>query len=217
VSSPRRRARLALLAARSHKGPVKRALPPALPRLRPFPAPLLWAAVLGLAAAACDVPTPLAPAEPIGEMPRWGENFATPTEQPASALGPQGPGGEGGEGGTGETGEAGGLGNTGLPAGTASPGDTGSWSGGDAVLGKGVWTAMCARCHGEVGEGGSMPGGVRVPSLADPTWQASVEDKHIARSVMLGKGAMPSFMDQGLDRPKLAGLVAYIRTLKKQP
>lgn len=151
----------------------------------------------------CDVPTPLAPAEPIGEVPIWGEDFQTPSQQPSSMLGAGG--------GT----AGGGLGNTGLPAGTQSPGDTGSWSGGDPAVGKGVWVSMCARCHGENGEGGMVPGGAKVPSLADAAWQASIEDRQIARSVMLGKGAMPSFMNQGLDKPKLQGVVAYIRTLKK--
>jgi mono/diheme cytochrome c family protein len=162
-------------------------------------APLALLALLAVPSAACDVPTPLAPAEPIGEVPNWGEGFATPTEQPSSLLGS----------GSGQ------LGNTGLPAGTQSPGDTGSWSGGDPALGKGLFVALCARCHGENGEGGQVPGGAKVPSLADAQWQASVEDRQIARTVMLGKGAMPSFMKEGLDKPKLAGIVAYIRSLKK--
>lgn len=169
-------------------------------------ASLPLAAVLAGLLAACDVPTPLAPAEPIGEVPVWGEDFATPSQQPSSLLG---------EGGGAAGGPGGGLGNTGLPAGTQSPGDTGSWSGGDPTVGKAVWLSMCARCHGENGEGGVVPGGAKVPALADPAWQASVEDRQIARSVMLGKGAMPSFMSQGLDRAKLQGVVAYVRSLKK--
>ena len=35
-----------------------------------------------------------------------------------------------------------------------------------------------------------------------------------ARSIALGKGAMPSFMRE-LDKPKLSGVIAHIRTLKK--
>lgn len=154
----------------------------------------LTATALVFGALACDVPTPLAPAEPIGEVPKWGDGFATPTEAPASMLG------KGGAPGT--------------DSAMKSPGATGDWSGGDAVLGKGVFTAMCARCHGENGEGG-MAGAVKVTALADAKWQASVEDRQIARTVMLGKGAMPSFMGQGLDKAKLQGVVAYIRTLKK--
>lgn len=159
----------------------------------------LAAAPLLVGLGACDVPTPLAPAEPIGEVPTWGVDFATPSQQPSSLLGPG----------------AATLGNTGMPAGTLSPGATGDWSGGDPTLGKGVWTALCARCHGDDGNGGALPGGARVPPLSDPAWQASADDRQIARSIMLGKGAMPSFMNQGLDRPKLAGLVAHIRSLKK--
>lgn len=155
-----------------------------------------------IAALGCDVPTPLAPAEPIGTPPNWGADFATPSQQPTSLL---------------AMGSAGAptLGNTGMPAGSQSPGATGDWSGGDAEVGKAMWGALCARCHGESGEGGAVPGGAKVPSLADAAWQSSVGDRQIARSIMLGKGAMPSFMSQGLDRPKLAGLVAYIRSLKR--
>ena len=147
----------------------------------------------------CDVPTPLAPAEPIGEVPTWGDSFAVPTEQPASMLG---------------AGLPAPLGNTGLPAGTASPGDTGEWSGGDAVLGKGIWTAMCAQCHGANGEGGQVPGGAKVPALADAAVQSALSDKQMARSIALGKGGMPSFM-KDLDKPKLSGVIAHIRSLKK--
>jgi mono/diheme cytochrome c family protein len=163
----------------------------------------------GIAASACDVPTPLAPAAPIGEVPRWGEGFATPSQiKGGSMMGPM-------MGGSGDDG-AGGVGNTGLPAGTKSPGATGDWGGGDANLGKGLYVTMCARCHGESGEGGQIPGGTMATALNDPKWQAATEDRIIARTVMLGKGAMPSFMSQGLDKPKLQGIVAYVRTLKKQ-
>ncbi|MCC7075458.1 MAG: cytochrome c [Deltaproteobacteria bacterium] len=161
-----------------------------MPRLRPVPAALAL-----LVLAACELPTPMAPAEPIGELPRWGEGFTVPRAAPASALG----------GGGGGTADGGGM---------AKPGDTGDWGGGDATLGKGVYVALCARCHGDVGEGGALPDGKPVSSLADAAWQAKVSDKEIARSIVLGKDAMPSFMGE-LDRAKLSGVVAYIRTLKK--
>jgi mono/diheme cytochrome c family protein len=82
------------------------------------------------------------------------------------------------------------------------------------ALGKVVWTAMCARCHGDTGEGGMQPGGVKVPALSDPAVQAALTDKQMARSIALGKGAMPSFMRE-LDKPKLSGVIAHIRSLKK--
>ncbi len=161
-------------------------------------------AVASVAATGCDVPTPLAPAEPIGTPPNWGETFATPTEHAGgSMLAPPQPGTASPE-----------LGNTGLPAGTQSPGDTGEWSGGDVALGKVVWTAMCARCHGDSGEGGMQPGGVKVPPLSDAAVQSALSDKQMARSIALGKGAMPSFMRE-LDKPKLSGVIAHIRSLKK--
>lgn len=153
-------------------------------------APLHIACLAGALAvlAACEIPTPMAPAEPIGVVPTWGEGFATPTQAPNSMLGT----------------------NPGQPQ---SPGSTGEWAGGDATLGKGVYTALCARCHGALGEGGMAPGVGAVPALADAGLQARLSDKEMARVVALGKGAMPSFMAE-LDKPKLAGVIAYIRTLK---
>lgn len=162
-----------------------------MPRLR-----LCLVCLVPLVLAACDLPTPMAPAEPIGEVPRWGEGFTVPRAAPASALGA-------GDGAT--TAPVGGM---------AKPGDTGDWSGGDANLGKGVYVALCARCHGNLGEGGALPDGKPVSALADAAWQAKVSDKEIARTIVLGKDAMPSFMGE-LDRAKLSGVVAYIRTLKK--
>jgi mono/diheme cytochrome c family protein len=142
------------------------------------------------ALAACEIPTPLAPAEPIGTPPTWGEGFATPTEAPQSAL----------------------AGGQALPPGQ-SPGSTGEWGGGDATLGKGVYTALCARCHGALGEGGTVPGVGSAPALADASMQ-KLTDREMARSIALGKNAMPAFMAE-LDKAKLSGVIAYIRTLKK--
>lgn len=152
---------------------------------------LLPIAALVVALNGCEVPTPMSPAEPIGEVPQWGEGFATPTQAPASALGAPSTNGS-----------------------AASPGNTGEWTGGDANLGKGVYTALCARCHGDNGEGGTIPGVGQAPALADAAFQSARSDKDMARSIALGKGAMPSFM-KDLDRAKLSGVIAYIRTLKK--
>jgi mono/diheme cytochrome c family protein len=162
-------------------------------------APLLVAGLGG-----CNVPTPLAPAEPIGTFPTWGEDFNTPKEQPASLLAnPKGSPHEGGTGGTDTS-----------STGAAMPGALKSFAGGDVTVGKGVYLALCARCHGAAGEGGGLPGGVAVPALSDAKFQASLTDSQMARSIALGKGAMPSFMND-LDRDKLAAVIAYSRTLKK--
>jgi mono/diheme cytochrome c family protein len=150
----------------------------------------VWVAFVVVAVAACEMPTPQAPAEPIGTPPPWGEGFVLPKEQPASALG--------------------------MPA-TASapsPGNTGEWTGGDPTLGKGVYVALCARCHGDAGEGAMVPGVGMATALSESAFQTRMSDKDMARSIALGKGAMPSFM-KDLDKPKLAGVIAYIRTLKK--
>jgi mono/diheme cytochrome c family protein len=157
--------------------------------------------VVAVAAAAfvtgCEVSTPLAPAEPIGAFPVWGEDFNTPSQQPASSLGMPGADPHGSTSSTG----------------AAMPGALKSFSGGDVTLGKGIYTTLCARCHGAAGEGGALPGGIAVPAFADAQVQASLTDGQMARAIALGKGAMPSFRDD-LDRDKLAAVIAYIRTLK---
>ena len=56
-------------------------------------------------------------------------------------------------------------------------------------------------------------GNIAVPPLNDATLQARLTDAQMARAISLGKGAMPPFM-QELDRDSLAGVIAYIRTLK---
>ncbi len=158
------------------------------------------AAFIVLTATACDVPTPLAPAEPIGTVPTWGADFATPTQQPRSMLGA-------GLGGAPDEAPV-------MPApGSAMPGAIMNFSGGDAAVGKGVFQALCVRCHGDGGEGGALPGNIAVPPLNDATLQARLTDAQMARAISLGKGAMPPFM-QELDRDSLAGVIAYIRTLK---
>ena len=149
--------------------------------------------VVLLVVAACEVPTPLAPAEPIGTAPSWGTGFATPSQAPSSMLG-----------------QAGQI----APSPGAMPGAVVDFTGGDPIVGKGVWVALCARCHGNDGEGGALPDGAAVPALSDAGWQGRMEDRQIARSIVLGKGAMPGFM-QELDRQKLAGVIAHIRSLKK--
>ena len=150
--------------------------------------------------AACEVPTPLAPATPIGTVPNWGADFATPTQQPRSLLGT-------GMGGAPDEAPA-------LPApGTPMPGAIKDFSGGDVVMGKGIWQALCMRCHAQ-GEGGALPGGIVVPALADKAVQDKLTDAQMARTIALGKGAMPPFM-QELDRDKLAAVIAYVRSMKK--
>ena len=154
-------------------------------------------AVASLALSGCDVQSPLAPAEPIGEAPQWGESFSDAAQAKGSLVpGSMVP-----------------ANNAGLPAGTLKPGETGDWSGGDAALGAQLFGTLCVRCHGGTGEGGALAGVGTVPALNDAGWQRKMQDKDIGRAIALGKGAMPSFM-RDLDREKLKGLIAHIRTLR---
>jgi mono/diheme cytochrome c family protein len=160
-------------------------------RLSPFAV-----VVVALVTGACDVPTPMAPAEPIGEVPTWGEGFTVPTQmQGGSKM---------------ESGSHG----TPTESGSKMPGALPEWGGGDVTLGKGVYTALCARCHGGDGEGGMVPGVGMATAFNDAGVQARLTDRDMARTIALGKGNMPAFM-KDLDKDKLSGVIAYIRTLKK--
>ncbi len=86
-----------------------------------------------------------------------------------------------------------------------------------------VWVTRCATCHGLQGRGdGTSAGILATPprDLANPHWQGSVTDEHIARIIVEGSGAvglsqtMPANPDLGL-RPGLVGaLVGLVRELK---
>jgi mono/diheme cytochrome c family protein len=142
----------------------------------------------------CDMPTPLAPAEPIGQVPSWGASFNQPANP--SGLVP-------------------GAAPDGAPslssAGAAMPGAVASFAGGDAAAGKTLYEAQCARCHGGQGEGGVA---LNAPELRSAAWQDRTTDAQLARTIALGRGAMPAFRDS-LDKAGLANVIAYVRTLKK--
>jgi mono/diheme cytochrome c family protein len=146
-------------------------------------------AVVAMNVAGCDMPTPMAPAEPIGTFPKWGESFQAPPTAPSTMMPPAG---------TSSTG-------------AAMPGAVASFSGGDAIAGKDLFVAQCARCHGAAGEGGVA---MNAPALNTVSWQERTTDAQLARSIALGKGAMPAFRDS-FDKQQLANVIAYVRTLKK--
>lgn len=184
----------------------------------------LLALPLALVVTACDMPSPQSPAEPIGEYPVWGKGFGEQAAQPAadSLLSGDSPGGEGTEPGAegpapseapnaAETSGGGGSATPNMP----SPFANEDWGGGDVAYGKQVFTNQCARCHGMEGKGGMMPGVGMVPTLRDPRWHERMSDKQLASSIAHGKGAMPPFM-QVLDGKELRGVIAYVRSLKKQ-
>lgn len=159
----------------------------------------------------CEMPSPQAPAQPIGEYPNWGQNFAKPeataggTDSLLSGTGPapsNAPNQAALSGGGGST--------TPNMKNTFSAED---WANGDPELGRQVFLNQCARCHGANGKGGELPGIGTVPTLADAAWQQRVTEKDIASTIAHGKGAMPSFMGK-LEKSELAGVIAYIRTLK---
>lgn len=166
-------------------------------------------ALLLTAAVGCEMPSPQASAEPIGEYPVWGQGFGEQASQPAqdSLLAPEGPAPSEGPNAA-ESSGGGGSATPNMP----SPFANEDWSGGDVTFGKQVFTNQCARCHGMEGKGGNVPGVGMVPTLRDPNWHERTTDKQLASTIAHGKGAMPSFMEK-LDGRELRGLIAFLRSL----
>ena len=89
---------------------------------------------------------------------------------------------------------------------------------GDAKRGRLGYTANCARCHGENGEGKDAP------ALANPSLLATAGDGYLTATIIRGRGqtAMPHFGETAKDHPALgpdqvADIVAYLRSLAPHP
>lgn len=174
--------------------------------------PLLLSFATISLAVACEYKNPLAQAEPIGEFPEWGTGFGKEAESAPDPSALEQVKGEG-PAPDGKPAHEGQKGGSAVPAKNPMAGE--DWSGGDPAHGKTVFLNNCAMCHGAAGEGG-MRMGLQVPTLRDPGWHERVDDNYIASTISHGKGKMPAFMSK-LDKPQLAGVIAYVRTLKKKP
>jgi mono/diheme cytochrome c family protein len=74
-----------------------------------------------------------------------------------------------------------------------------------------AWKQNCTPCHGAVGRGDGPRGPMlKATNLTDPAWQGSVTDEQIAKTIKLGKGAMPAF---NLPDVTIANLVKLVRIL----
>lgn len=83
----------------------------------------------------------------------------------------------------------------------AEAGDEGSGDAIDLLVGRQVFVATCAECHGPTGEGGT---GTRLVGNARAANQANVAD-----AVRFGRGLMPAFMAE-LTPEQLDAVVAYV-------
>jgi mono/diheme cytochrome c family protein len=74
-----------------------------------------------------------------------------------------------------------------------------------------AWKQNCTPCHGAVGRGDGPRGPMlKATNLTDAAWQGSVTDEQIAKTIKLGKGAMPAF---NLPDVTIANLVKLVRIL----
>ncbi|HEY6078330.1 MAG TPA: cytochrome c [Polyangiaceae bacterium] len=74
-----------------------------------------------------------------------------------------------------------------------------------------AWQQNCTPCHGQLGRGDGPRGPmVKATNLSDPAWQSAATDEQIARTIKLGKGAMPPF---NLPDATIAKLVKLVRMM----
>lgn len=85
-----------------------------------------------------------------------------------------------------------------------------------------AYSIYCASCHGKTGKGEGSPGLVPPPrNFVDKSWQASVDDQHISKTIRqggtaVGKSAlMRAFSETEIPDDLLEKLVAYIREFGK--
>lgn len=83
------------------------------------------------------------------------------------------------------------------------------------------WDRLCAKCHGDAGDGRTSTGTRRhVKDYTDPKIQAAFTDTGLLKNLLLGIQAengeyrMPAFKDK-LTVPEAKDLVALIRAFKK--
>ena len=78
-----------------------------------------------------------------------------------------------------------------------------------------AWKQNCTPCHGAVGRGDGPRGPMlKATNLTDPAWQGSVSDEQIAKTIKLGKGAMPAFNWPDVTIANLVKLVRILNAAK---
>ncbi len=87
----------------------------------------------------------------------------------------------------------------------------------DTALGDDTFASICAKCHGERGQGGlpMTPDGTKPRDLSDPAWQTSRTDLQIEQAVRDGKLPMPPFKSV-LTAEQIRAVVGKVRRLRKE-
>lgn len=83
------------------------------------------------------------------------------------------------------------------------------------AMGKDVYVANCARCHGGDGLGKTKLGELfEAPDITNSKWQSRRGDRRLTQSVTRGRGQMPAFGGK-LTKTEIAATIAYVRSLRK--
>lgn len=90
------------------------------------------------------------------------------------------------------------------------------FAGNSAVTGKAIYTAHCATCHGEQGDG-KVPvrgGGSPPPDFTDPAFWKGKTDSFLVHVIVNGLGTMPPW-DETLSPRNIEDVLSYIKTFRK--
>jgi mono/diheme cytochrome c family protein len=80
-----------------------------------------------------------------------------------------------------------------------------------------IYAQNCARCHGADGRGDpELKKTLPVKDFSDPVFLAKAQTDELVRTIMAGKGQMPSF-GASLSLPKMQSLSGYVRRLGRTP
>lgn len=84
----------------------------------------------------------------------------------------------------------------------------------DLELGKKVYTAKCASCHGADGKGNAKMAGMLKVTIPDLNGAAGMSDADLLKLVSEGKKPMPAFGSR-LDKDELAAVLSYAKAFAK--
>jgi mono/diheme cytochrome c family protein len=80
-----------------------------------------------------------------------------------------------------------------------------------------IYAQNCSRCHGVDGRGDpELKKTLPVKDFSDPVFLAKAQTDDLVRTIMAGKGQMPSF-GASLSPPKIQSVSGYIRRLGRGP
>ncbi len=84
---------------------------------------------------------------------------------------------------------------------------------GDVAVGREIYEASCAECHGLDGKG-TVKANTRRIDMTSPIWHARFRDGELAKQIREGKP--PAMPTHALSNEQMADVVAFVRSLRRE-